>query len=392
LKNSDRIQLLFQKYLSHTNTEAELDELLELFSRMDEADFRELVAFNAESDLDIERAESLRPALKVLDQSIRAELNKRNNEHTKVYSNNKSFIRYAAAAVAAVIISAGIWFFNKKEVPTNQSAIAQDVMPGKQGATLTLANGKTIRLTDAANGELANEAGVVISKAENGQLIYEVQGDSKENKVNTLSTANGETYQIRLPDGSFVVLNAASSLTYAAKLNQDGKRRVKLTGEGYFHVAKDKIHPFVVETRGQEVEVLGTQFNINSYTDEPAVSTTLVEGSVKVTAGGMPVVIKPGEQAQSKGKGISVTEVNIENVIDWKEGDFYLNKLPFKEAMRKIARWYDVQVVYADDLPKDIESNGYLSRDTKLSVVLKAIERSGQVHFKVEDGKIYVSK
>ncbi|MES2456370.1 MAG: FecR domain-containing protein [Bacteroidota bacterium] len=308
--------------------------------------------------------------------------------------SRKLWYRLTAAAVALIIASIGIWFLINSETGTvKESVYAQEVLPGKQRATLTLANGKKIRLTDAVNGELAKEAGVVITKAENGQLVYELKESAgAANKMNTLSTANGETYQLRLPDGSLVILNAASSLTYAANLNEGGKRRVKLTGEGYFQVAKDKVHPFVVESKGQLVEVLGTHFNINSYSDEPGVATTLVEGSVKVTAGEKSVVIKPGEQALNKGAAISVNPVNIDNVTDWKEGDFYLNRVPFKEAMRKIARWYDVQVVFGEDVPADIESGGWLSRDTKLSVVLKAIEKSGQVHFKVEKGKIYVFK
>jgi len=353
--------------------------------------------------------------------------------------------RVAVAAAAVAVIVFGVWFMTSESGALKQVqgdvAYKNDIAPGKQGATLTLANGKKIRLTDAVNGELAQEAGVTITKTANGQLLYVISSErsdersldpatstdpSKVGMTNVLSTANGETYQVRLPDGTLVYLNSASSLKYPASFAKLAKRKVVLTGEGYFQVSKDKAHPFIVESRGQEVEVLGTEFNINSYSDEPAVATTLVEGSVSIsslrsssslrgrteasrsnlsgrgpsTEPGSPsrnaprndVLLKPGEQALNKGTGITVSKVNIDNVTDWKSGDFYLNKVPFKEAMRKIARWYDVEVVYADDLPADIESNGYLSRDTKLSVVLKAIEKSGQVHFRVENRKIYITK
>jgi len=303
--------------------------------------------------------------------------------------------RIVATAAAIALILSGIYFFNynKNKISNDSHLIVRDVAPGSVGATLTLANGKKIRLSEAVNGELAEESGVVITKAANGQLVYEIKDRSGElNKINTLSTNKGETYQVRLPDGSVVWLNAASSLTYAANLNEHGKRRVKLDGEGYFEIAKDKAHPFVVESRGQEVEVLGTHFNVNAYADEPIIATTLLEGSVKVTSADKNQIIKPGQQAINNGNSIQVSEANMENITDWKEGDFFLNRVDFKTAMRKIARWYDIEVIYDPSFPEGIESGGWVSRNNKLSVVLKLIEAGGQVHFKVEGKKVYVSR
>jgi ferric-dicitrate binding protein FerR (iron transport regulator) len=299
-----------------------------------------------------------------------------------------------AAAIATIIVSAAIWFVNKpKDKAEKETLYTQDIAPGKQGATLTLANGKKIRLTEAANGQLAKQSGVTITKAANGQLIYQIENsNANEDQVNMLSTTNGETYQVRLPDGSDVWLNSASSLTYKASLNEQGRRIVKLTGEAYFQVAKDKSHPFVVKTASQEVEVLGTHFNVNSYRDEPAIATTLLEGSVKVTAGNSKQIIKPGEQAINYGSNIKVTHVDVDKIIDWKDGDFNLDNVDFKTAMRKIARWYNVEVTYDTSLPDDIEAGGWISRNNTLSSVLKSIERTGQVRFKLEGRKLYVSK
>jgi transmembrane sensor len=209
-----------------------------------------------------------------------------------------------------------------------------------------------------------------------------------------LSTAKGETYQLRLADGSKVWLNAASSLTYTASLNGNGERRVKLDGEAYFEVAKDKNHPFIVETAKQQVQVLGTHFNINSYADEPMVTTTLLEGSVKVShlTSHVSQLLKPGQQALNKNDHITVINANMEQVMDWKQGDFYLNHVDFKTAMRKIARWYNVDVVYDASVSDATESGGWISRNNKLSEVLQSIEAAGQVHFKVEGRKITVFK
>ncbi|MET4546268.1 transmembrane sensor [Pedobacter africanus] len=300
----------------------------------------------------------------------------------------------AAAAVALVVFGAGLFYFGGgNRLNPDKIAYKNDVAPGKQGATLTLASGKKIRLSDASNGELANEAGISINKTVDGQLVYEIKGSEADpNKINTLSTANGETYKVRLPDGSMVYLNAASSLTYPASLNERGLRRVRLDGEAFFQVAKDKAHPFIVQTKNQEIKVLGTEFNVNSYKDEAVVATTLIEGSVQVVSGKHQQVIKPGEQLVNNGTDLNVAKANMENITDWKDGDFYFERVDFRLAMRKIARWYDVEVIYDESVPDDIRSGGWISRNNKLSAVLKSIEKSGQVQFKIEGKKIYVTK
>ncbi|HWW42119.1 MULTISPECIES: FecR family protein [Pedobacter] len=301
---------------------------------------------------------------------------------------------FLAAAIAAIVVGAGLFYYkgtkNKESV---NHAYVSDIAPGKVGATLTLANGKKISLGDARKGELANEAGTSILKTADGQVVYEMKGHSgTSDKINTLTTANGETYILTLPDKSKVWMNAASSLTYSTSLNQHGIRKVQLQGEAYFEIFKDKAHPFVVQTNKQEIEVLGTHFNVNSYNDEPGIETTLMEGSVKITSGRFQKILKPGEQAINKGNSMAVNHVDVQTVVDWKNGDFNLDKVNFKVAMRKIARWYDVEIIYDASITDDMETGGWVSRGSNLSSILKLIESSGLVHFKVEGRKVYVYK
>ncbi|MDR2272970.1 MAG: DUF4974 domain-containing protein [Sphingobacterium sp.] len=306
----------------------------------------------------------------------------------------KSWLRVvAAAAIVVLSIGAGLLYF-KLNTGQRQLAHNNDISPGKLGATLTLANGKKIKLGDAANGEITADAGISVRKTADGQLLYLIKGSTgNEHQINTLSTTNGETYGLILSDKSKVWLNAGSSLTYSTDLNVDGKRRVKLEGEGYFEIAKDSAHPFVVESKDQEVEVLGTHFNINAYGDGPAIATTLLEGSVKVsTDTHISKIIKPGEQALNTKHAINIATVDVERITAWKDGGFALSGENLRTAMKEIARWYDVEVLYDSSVPNELETGGWISRNNKLSEVLKLIESSGQVRFKIEGRKVYVSK
>jgi transmembrane sensor len=299
----------------------------------------------------------------------------------------------AAASIILVLGIGTLIYINRYTKHSNQGALSGDVTPGKQDATLTLADGKKIRLADVANGELAKEVGIEITKSKDGQLIYKAAGGSADpNKVNTLSTANGETYQVSLSDGSRVWLNSASSLTYSASLTKTGNRLVRLKGEGYFEVAKDKMHPFIVETSGQQVEVLGTHFNINAYQDDGNTQTTLLEGSVRVNAQ-TKVVLKPGQQSVLNTKnGLKVRQANLETVMAWKNGDFIFKDESLENIMMQITRWYDVEVVYEDLDPKSVVLGGWVSRSKNLSAVLKIIESIAKVHFKVEGRRVTVMK
>jgi len=303
---------------------------------------------------------------------------------------------FAAAGAVALMIF-GVYFFSDNQQKTNQvpDLAMQNIAPGHSGATLTLGNGKQIRLTDALKGQLAEESGVSIEKSPDGRLVYQIKdSESSKNKTNTLSTAPGETYQVRLPDGSIVWLNSSSSLTYSVRLLQDEKRLVKLVGEGYFEVFKDRRHPFIVKTEKQEVEVLGTHFNINAYTNEMVTKTTLLEGSVRVADlnNQNHAVLEPNQQSEVSGNAaIKVKPINTEDAVAWKKGYFRFNTTPVDEVMRQLERWYNIQVVYEKDANRSAVIEGTVSRFASVSRLLKTIENTGVVKFRVEGNKVYVS-
>ncbi|MDR6786064.1 transmembrane sensor [Pedobacter africanus] len=315
-----------------------------------------------------------------------------------------------AAAVATIIVGAALFYYIQK-TDTNQPvqlAHQNDIAPGRNGATLTLGNGKKIYLSDVKNGTIADESGVSITKDSKGQIIYTInQAVSSGNAINTLETSKGEQSQVQLPDGSTVYLNAASSLSYPANFTKQHERKVKLSGEAFFQVAKDKAHPFIVQTRGQQVQVLGTHFNINAYTDETDIKTTLLEGSVRVTplsppdnrrgAGGGEViafkggiVLKPGQQsALTQTKKINIRDVDAEAEVAWKNGEFVFERENIKSIMRKISRWYNVDIVYEGDVEKKALW-GSISRYSTVKEVLEMLSGTGAVVFEIRNKTIIV--
>lgn len=317
-------------------------------------------------------------------------------------SRSTVFFRWAAAAVILLALGSLIYLYSggSKSLFHKQRSYASDALPGSNKAILVLADGRKISLSDVNNGNVAKEAGLSITKTADGQLVYNVleeisSGATKDDTYNTIETPKGGVWQIKLPDGSSVWLNAASSLTYPISFAKGKNRIVELKGEAYFEVSKDKEHPFVVKTAKQEVEVLGTHFNINSYADESEVKTTLLEGSVKVVpylAGEQANVLKPGEQSILNAKGINIKEVDADEAIDWKNGYFMFNNERQESIMRKIARWYNVQIEYADASAKDVMYYGSISRFENVSKLLRKFEQTGEVRFEINKNKITVYK
>lgn len=314
-----------------------------------------------------------------------------------------SIRRISAAAAVMLILSTGLYFYlNRTETKVTQvkkpAAPKHDILPGGNIAVLTLADGTRINLDNANTGTIAEQAGIKISKRSDGQLIYTiastpVAGRSQTKDVyNTIETPMGGEYQVNLPDGTRVWLNAASSLHYPASF--DGReRRVKLSGEAYFEVAANKAKPFLVESKGQLVEVLGTHFNINSYTDERTVKTTLLEGSVKVSIPGISAFnfIKPGQQASvhRSGSSISVANIDVEEAVAWKNGYFTFSDEDIQSIMRQVSRWYNVEVVYKGTIPSE-SFGGNVSKSKNISEILRILELTKVVHFKVEGRRVIV--
>ncbi|KRT15932.1 hypothetical protein ASU31_10500 [Pedobacter ginsenosidimutans] len=302
------------------------------------------------------------------------------------------------AAVAIIVVGIYLYKYKLDNSQNQTNTFANDITPGKQGATLTLASGKQIQLTNAANGELANESGVTITKTATGELIYQIndQTQASQNITNTLNTAKGETYQVVLPDGSKVWLNAASTLTYPAKFTSLNQRKVQLDGEAYFEIAKDKTHPFIVASGNQEITVLGTHFNINNYKDEKAAKTTLLEGSVKISSTinkGTEKTLKPGEQAILNDKGeLKVSEVITSDAIAWKNGKFVFDDESIESIMQKLSRWYNVEVIYDGENVKEIPFTGSISRYDNISKILDKISYTQNIHFKIEGRRVTVMK
>jgi len=302
-----------------------------------------------------------------------------------------------AAAAALVIISlSGIFFYtqNRSSSALKELAASADIKPGKDRAILVLANGTRINLDKNSSGHLADQTGVSISKTADGQIVYSIpdqENTSTAIEYNTVVTPAGGQYQVNLPDGTKVWLNASSSLTFATSFT--ASRSVKLSGEAYFEVSKisddGKRIPFFVESGNEKIEVLGTHFNVNAYADETLVKTTLLEGSVKIND---KILLKPDQQAQAKGEFVKVLSVNAEDYVDWKKGDFILENNDFRSIMRKVARWYDVEVIYSADAPEKLNLGGWISRSKNISSVLEIMEETGKVHFKIEGRRITVTK
>lgn len=314
--------------------------------------------------------------------------------------------RYAAAAAAlAGVLFAGWQFFNNRQrvvdtmAPAQQLA-RQDIAPGGNKAVLTLANGSTVVLDDAENGTIGQQGAVKVIKLNNGQLAYTGAGTAADGKVlyNTIATPRGGQYQVVLPDGSKVWLNAASSLRFPVTFRDDS-REVELSGEAYFEITSITVpsptggahkRPFRVKTGDMAVEVLGTHFNIAGYSDDQAIKTTLTEGSVKLVKGSASTMIRPGDQGilTNNAAAFKVVPANVEEVLAWKNGYFLFDKADIETVMRQIARWYDVEVTY-EGAPTAREFVGTISRQEPLSKVLRLLELS-HVRFKVEGRKIIV--
>lgn len=307
----------------------------------------------------------------------------------------------SAAAAILMVVGLSVIFYPQMNIPkTSESPVQPQIAtinPGGNKAVLTLGNGEQIVLNEASNGVLANQSGVIVKKVKNGQLIYSIDQNpilSDGLSFHTITTPKGGQYQVILPDGTAIWLNAATTIRFPARFTGN-ERLVSLTGEAYFEVAKNKRMPFKVSTDQQVIEVLGTHFNINSYTDESNIKTTLLEGSVKViakvkspAATSRMVVLKPGQQTVV-GADFKVRKADLEEVMAWKDNRFAFNSLPLEDIMRQLSRWYDVEVVYKGDISAKTFT-GSISRYANVSQVLNMLELTTRVHFKIEERRIIV--
>jgi len=367
--------------LEKWRSESEKNE--QLFNQLSDATFREdalnrMLQFNAEA------------ALNRINERIDTPV-------IPMYGEKWQKTRFAIAIAAAcclIVMSTVVYkYLHPHAAPISISKNHQDVDPGKSQAILTLANGKKVKLNAGAAGIVATQGTVQITNSGAGQLSYSAAGvQTSYVEYNTISTPNGGQYQILLPDGTKVWLNAASSLRYPTQFT--GKERlVTLTGEGYFEVAHNRQMPFVVSNYNQQVRVLGTHFNIKCYTDEATV-TTLLEGSVKLQAtlnkSNKEYFLKPGQQAVQANNQIHIGNADIAQNLAWKDGQFIFHNTDLITIMRQAQRWYGV-TVDLQTLPNE-QFNAAISRNVKLSSLLQMLEETSNLKFKINERRIMLTK
>jgi biopolymer transport protein ExbD len=323
--------------------------------------------------------------------------------------NRMPYLQIAASILVIFLFSTTIYFYRSSLASKSQLPIAQgvakieDKQPAKNIAILTLGNNSQIVLDEASNGEIAQESGVSILKTDKGELIYKIRNSNKLsnndlNKYNTISTPMGGKFKVILPDGSLVVLNAASTLKYPVHFDEK-LRKVSFTGEAYFEIAKledkrKKRVPFYVYSNDQIVEVLGTHFNINSYDNEEYSKTTLLEGSVKIInekSAAPAKILKPGQQAVIK-RGDIQTKIMIADeaqALAWKDGYFLFKNTNIKDVVNELERWYNIDIQYEDEMEFE-NITGYISRNVKISSVLKMLQLSGIVDYEISGSTIII--
>lgn len=371
---------LADRFLSGTATEREIALLHEWYDKADKEEIELVFTPERETEEDIRQR-----TFAGLQEAIKAKP-RRIGQYTRWV---------AAASVLIAVALTGKYFW---KVHQSGKAVAsltahaappqKDLLPGGNKATLLLGDGSVVDLGNAQNGLIKNGAGVRIDKRD-GQLIYDAPTAAMASQINTIQTPRGGQYQLILPDGTKVWLDAASSLVYPTAFT--GKdRQVQLKGEAYFEIAEDKSKPFKVLVDDMQVDVLGTHFNVMAYDDENAIKTTLLEGAVRVTRGQASQLLEPGQQAscdRSSG-AFQVLEANENEAIAWKDGFFQFAGVPIETVMRQIARWYDVDIEYQGRT--DAHFRGRISRSVNASDVFQMLELTGAAHFSIEGKKVIV--
>ena len=395
---SKRILELADKWLGGTITDTEKKEFADWYAQFDD---RELLL-----------APEYEPVVQALGQEMLAGIRQRIAADTSPPALQPDaplykigLRRLTAAAILIGVIATATFFFVSRNPPVRATQTADhtppskaDILPGSDKAVLTLADGSNIVLDSAHTGRLARQGSTQVLKLADGRLGYKPAAthDASPVSYNILSTPRGGQYRLVLPDGSQVWLNAASSIRYPTAFTGTD-RHVEITGEAYFEIAKNATMPFRVMTvnhlgdpNPMTIDVLGTQFNVNAYTDENAVRTTLQEGLVKVSKGKNTGLLKPGQQAQLPREGAIrwIDDVDVEEATAWKNGVFEFGDEELPAIMRQISRWYDVDVVYEGAVPTD-RFTGRVSRNTSLSGVLKILKLS-DIQLTISDNKIIV--
>ncbi len=324
---------------------------------------------------------------------IFARLMIRVDQDRQIPSIFKRYQRWFSAAAAILLFAVGYWIFKEQGQTSQYAAQTSPILPGKRVATLRLPNGQIVQLKEHKDGLVINASDL---RYKGGATIAH-EGPATNTQQIVLSTPKGGTYQVTLPDGSKVWLNALSSISIPADLATRFDRRLELKGEAYFEIARshmqvngaDRRRPFIVTANNSTVQVLGTRFDVKSYAEEPGVRTTLLEGSVNFTSGKKHQLMLPGQRSVSNGQGITTTYVDVDEVIAWKNGNFQFADQKIQTIMHEIGRWYNVEVVY-QGTPTRESFGGTISRNKPITEVLASLEETGAVHFKIEGRRVVV--
>jgi len=383
-----RFEALLRKYQANRCTPEELEELLAHFG----------------SDLNTEEIKKAIEQQLIEKGGETKELRSETDEIYKqikrrIYTPKRSYGRrvyrwWAAAAILFCGSLVGYYLTNSDHLPVSEPNPNTPglIVAGGNRATLTLANGDTILLTNSANGQLAEDGGVAIQKTHDGQLVYtSAAGESNGvTGTNQLTTPNGGIYNVVLSDGSHVWLNAASTLSYPLMFTDD-ERWVELSGEAYFEIVHDT-KPFKVISNGQIVHVLGTAFNVDAYANAAAIRTTLLQGAVKLSYQNRETLLKPGEMAVNDLKGkIQIKPADRDKILAWKNGMFVFNNESIADIMRKVARWYDIEVTY-EDAVADKKLWGTVSRYRTINELLDNIALAGNINYRIEGRRVILMK
>ncbi|SIT30008.1 FecR family protein [Filimonas lacunae] len=381
--NEELLTSLEKKWLNGTITREEMDLYAAWYSDNQGADV--LVPAAIAEDREQHRLQ----VLSAIEQEIAKEDPAvRFTQPAKVRSVKRATIIYLSGAAAVIVacILSYVLFFPSKKVPQLANVVS-DKKPGQAGLVLTMNDGRKLLLDTLQDGVVSVEQGIKVIK-ENGTLRYEGKGVG--NIYNTATTNRGRRYRVQLPDGSEVWLNAGSEIRYPLNFEK-GIRLVELKGEAYFDIVQQAKAPFMVKVDGVEVNVLGTRFTINAYADEPAIATTLIEGSVSVHAGGKQSLLKPNQAAikPRSTEELKVVEVDADNATGWLKNKFVFDNMKLDEIMRSIERWYGITVVYADNVNRNIVFTGSTPMNQNLSEVIKVLSLSG-IHCVLKENTLYV--
>lgn len=389
--SQENLTILFEKYLSGTLTEEEFNALWQTLEQPEHNEKWTSLAAKIWQDKQFHQVADEETRKK-----IRSKLSPIVTEDQVPVVSLQSKRSWRAVAAAAVLLLGigGYWFIQdapQKTAPViSEGRPTNNIVPGANKAVLTLSNGHTVELDSAANGLLARQGQVEIIKRKSGEIVYNgAAQQALETTYNTITTPRGGQYKVTLPDGTEVWLNAASSITYPVGFAAN-ERRVNITGEAYFEVAKDAKRPFRVSTGNAIVEVLGTHFNIMGYEDEVH-KTTLLEGAVRITVGNKKTLLKPGQQASLyENRTIKlVNNADVEEVIAWKNGVFLFKSVDIETIMRQASRWYNVEVKYAKKCTASF--SGDISRNADIMDFLAVMAETDKVKFDIEGHTILVT-